>query len=82
VSVKEILEAVQTLSPEKGARVRPLLDMPPDATLSSEEGAQAKLHAAGLLGETAPRLAIGRTRHTPVEIKGKPLSWTIVDERR
>jgi hypothetical protein len=63
--VKEILEAIRVLSPEERAQVRALLDTPPDATLSPEEGAQARLRAAGLLGEAAPRPATGRTRHTP-----------------
>jgi hypothetical protein len=82
MSVKEILEAVRALSPEERAQVRTLLDMPPNTTLSPEEGAQARLRAAGLLGETVRRPATGRSRHTPVKIKGRPLSWTIVDERR
>jgi hypothetical protein len=82
MSVEEILEAIQALSPEERVQARAFLDTPPDATLSSEEGAQARLHAAGLLGETVRRPAIARTRHTPVEIKGRPLSWTIIDERR
>ena len=80
--MKEILETIRVLSPEERAQVRALLDTPPDATLASEEGAQAGLRAAGPPGETVRRLATGRTRHTPVEIKGRPLSWTIVDERR
>ena len=82
MSVKEILEAVRALSHEERAQVRALLDTPPDAPLSPEEGAQARLRAAGLLAETVRHPATGRTRHTPVEIKGKPLSQTIIDERR
>jgi hypothetical protein len=82
MNVKEILEAVRALSPEVRARVRAILDTPPDATLSSEKGAQARLPATGLPRETVLHKATGRTRHTPVEIKSRPLSWTIVDERR
>jgi hypothetical protein len=82
VSVKEILEAIRVLSPEERAQVRALLDTSPDATLSPKEGVQTRLRAAELLGKTVRRPATGRTRHTPVEIKGRPLSWTIVDERR
>ena len=62
--------------------MRALFDPPSDATLPPEKGAEARLRAAGLLGETALRSAAGWTRHTPVEIKGMPLSQTIVDERR
>lgn len=82
MSVKEVLEAVRTLSPEERAQVRALLDTLPSAPTSPEEEAQARLRAAGLLGETGPRATAGRARHTPVEIKGKPLSQTIVEERR
>jgi len=82
MSVKEVLEAVRTLSPEERAQVRSLLDTLPDAPLAPEEEAQARLRAAGLLAETGRRSAPGRTRHTPVEIKGKPLSQTVVEERR
>lgn len=57
MSVEEILEAVRALSPEERAYARAFLDTPPDATLSPEEGAQAGLRAAGLLGETVRRLA-------------------------
>lgn len=82
MSVKEVLEAVRTLSPEERAQVRALLDTLPDTPPSPDEDAQARLRAAGLLGETGRRSPADRTRHTPVEIKGKPLSQTVVEERR
>lgn len=81
MSVKEVLEAVRALSPEERAQVRALLATLPDASTSPEEGAQVRLRQAGLLSETKPRQASTRARHTPVEIKGKPLSETIVEER-
>lgn len=83
MSVKEVLDAVRTLSPEERAQVRALLDTLPDAPLSPDEEAQARLCAAGLLAETGGRRPAGRrARRTPVEIKGQPLSQTVVDERR
>jgi hypothetical protein len=82
MSVKEMLEAVRTLSPKERAQVRALLDTLPSAPLSPEEDAQARLREAGLLVQTRPRLASGQQRHTPIEIKGKPLSETIIKERR
>jgi hypothetical protein len=81
VSVSEVLEAVRAMSPEERERVRTLLDALPDATSSSDDAAQARLHEAGLLGETRPRATSARARRTPVEIKGKPLSETIIEER-
>jgi hypothetical protein len=55
VSVKEILEAIQALSPEERVQVRALLATLPDAPLSLEEEALVWLRAAGLLGETTLR---------------------------
>lgn len=82
MSVKEVLEAVRTLTPEERAQVRALLDTLPDGPFPPEEEAQARLRAAGLLAETGRRPASGRARHTPVEIKGEPLSQTVIEERR
>lgn len=81
MSVKEVLEAVRALSPEERAQVRALLDTLPNASCSSEEEAQTRLREAELLSETRLREASARARRTPVEIKGKPLSETIVEER-
>lgn len=81
MSVSEVLEAVRAMSPEERERVRALLDALPDATSSDDDAAQARLHEAGLLGETPPRTSSARARRTPVEIKGKPLSETIIEER-
>lgn len=83
MSVKEVLEAVRTLSPEERAQVRALLDTLPDTSLPPDEEAQARLRAAGLLAESGGRRPAARgTRHTPVEIKGGPLSQTVIEERR
>lgn len=83
MSVKEVLEAVRTLSPEERAQVRALLDTLPDAPLSPDEEAQARLRAAGLLAESGGRRPAGsQARHTPVEIIGEPLSQTVIEERR
>lgn len=82
MSAKEVLEAVRTLTPEEREHLRALLATPPGDPSSPEEEAQARLRAAGLLGETHSPSAAGRGRRTPVEIKGKPLSETIVEDRR
>lgn len=81
MSVNEVLEAVRAMSPEERARVRDLLDALPSEPSSPEESAQARLYEAGLLSEKRPRSTRRRARHTPVEIKGKPLSETVIEER-
>ncbi len=81
MSVNEVLEAVKGMSSEEREQVRALLDTLPDAPTSPEEAAQARLREAGLLTETKPRAESARARRSPVEIKGKPLSETIIEER-
>jgi uncharacterized protein with PIN domain len=81
MSVNEVLEAVRAMSPEERKQVRALLNMLSDASQLSEESVQAKLREAGLLAEAPIRKRSARARHTPVEIKGKPLSETIIEER-
>jgi len=80
VRVNEVLEAVRAMSPEDRARVRALLDSLLNGSSSTDDAAQARLHEAGLFSE--PRPLAARTRRTPAAIKGKPLSETIVEERR
>ncbi|HEY0323461.1 MAG TPA: hypothetical protein VGC66_21060 [Pyrinomonadaceae bacterium] len=81
MSVNEVLEAVRAMSPEERAQVRALLNKLSGSSQSSEESVQAKLREAGLLTEARPHQTSRRARHTPVEIKGKPLSETIIEER-
>ena len=81
MSVNEVLEAVKGMSPEERERVRALIDTLHDSPASSEDAARARLREVGLLAETKAQPASTRSRHTPVEIKGKPLSETIIEER-
>lgn len=81
MSVNEVLEAVRAMSPEERAQVRAVLDTLPSTPLTPEEQAQRRLYEAGLLGETGRRATSTRARYSPVEIKGKPLSETIIEER-
>ena len=82
MGVKEMLKAVRTLSPRERAQVRALLDTLPIVTLSPEDEPQVRLRKAGLLSETKLRAGSVQVRHTPIEIKGQPLSETITGERR
>ena len=83
MSVSEVLEAVKGLSPEEREKVRALLETLDGgaAPASPEEAARAGLREAGLLAETGGPRSSARARHTPVEIKGRPLSETVVEER-
>jgi hypothetical protein len=81
MSVKDVLEAVRAMTPEERARVRALLEVLPAEPGSPQEQAQRNLYEAGLLAETEPRRVPAGARHTPVPIKGKPLSETVIEER-
>jgi hypothetical protein len=81
VSVNKVLEAMRTMTPAERAQVRALLEALPVEPSPLDEMAQAKLRAAGLLGASATRATTARARHSPIEIKGKPLSDTVIEER-
>lgn len=81
MSLQDVLEAVHAMSQAEREQVRCLLDTLPEAPASPEESALARLREAGLLVTAGRQEASIRVRRTPVEIKGKPLSETIVDER-
>jgi hypothetical protein len=81
MNVNEVLEAVRAMSPEERAQVHALLNKLSGVSQSSEKPVQARLREAGLLTETPTRQTKAGARHTPVQIKGKPLSETIIEER-
>jgi hypothetical protein len=82
----EVLAAVQTLSREEQARLRSQLDATlaePEAS-SPEEAVERALFERGLLSEIkrpGTDLSAYRDRRL-VKIKGKPLSETVIEERR
>jgi hypothetical protein len=76
-----VIEAVKTLSPAERQQVRTLLATIGDVPSSADEAAQARLRAAGLLLDADPESVPAPTRHPLIQIKGKPLSQTIIEER-
>jgi len=72
-TVEEIVEAIKELSPEKRDEVRrQLVSLWP---LNSRKSA-GDLEKAGLPIKRA------RPRRPPIQIKGKPISETVVEDRR
>ena len=53
----------------------------PDA-VDLDQRIQQALHSAGLLTEIKPPVKRPRERRPPINIKGKPLSETIIEDRR
>jgi hypothetical protein len=96
-SVEEIVDAVKALRPEEQFEIRrrlqTLLDEADVVTLadnaSGEEAialdqrVQRALFEAGLLSEIKPPITDPTPyRREPITIKGKPLSETVIEERR
>jgi hypothetical protein len=86
-SLEEIVNAVKALPPEEQAELRRRLealpDQPGELARDLNERAQRALYEAGLLSEIKPPIADPRPyRRDPITIKGKPLSETVIEERR
>ena len=93
-TVEEILNAVKNLPPQEQAEVRRglegLLAQSPQTDVLDEtqqagdldQRLQRALYEAGLVAEIKPRVKRPRARPALIKIKGKPLSATIVEDRR
>lgn len=95
-TVEEILNAVKELPPEQQAEVRRRLESltsapdghnePGDETHQSpidlDQRVQRALYDAGLLSKIKPPVRRPRERTPPIKIRGKPLSETMIEDRR
>ena len=92
-TVEEIVNAVRGLLPQEQAEVKRrlegLLAEPGEALVDETRQAgdldqriQRALYDAGLISEIKPRVKRPRERRPPIKIKGKPLSETIIEDRR
>ena len=52
------------------------------AAIDLDQRIQQALYDAGLVAEIKPPVKRPRERHPPINIKGKPLSETIIEDRR
>ena len=93
-TVEEIVNAAKALPPEQQAEVRRRLDalpaQPTENELLVDDSRQAAidldqraLYEAGLVSEIKPPITDPTPyRREPLKIKGKPLSETVIEERR
>ena len=94
-TVEEIVNAVKGLPPREQAEVRRRLDTlgaQPDenevlvddqAAIDLDQRVQQALFEAGLVSEIKPPITDPTPyRREPIKIKGKPLSETVIEERR
>lgn len=97
-TVEEILNAVRDLPPQEQAELKRRLErltassenggeqQLEDSTQGHVKDLHARIHQAmyeaGLVSSVDPPVKRRRERPPPIEIKGKPLSETIIEDRR
>ena len=93
-TVEEILRAVKDLAPGEQAEVKRRLDTltadndkrasdeTRQAAVDLDQRIQRALYDAGLITEIKPPVKRPRERTPPIKIKGKPLSETVIEDRR
>ncbi|MDT4966665.1 MAG: hypothetical protein QOJ64_1402 [Acidobacteriota bacterium] len=93
-TVEDIVNAVKDLPPQEQAEVKRRLedlltrsdkaDVPDETRQAGDldQRLQLALYAAGLVSEIKPRVKRPRVRPPAIKIKGKPLSETIIEDRR
>jgi hypothetical protein len=90
VSLEKIIEEVRALTPDEQRKVKELIDsllvspLETPLPLSPEDLVERRLLERGVISEIPKRLPDPDQYRDfkPVEVKGKPVSETIVEERR
>jgi hypothetical protein len=82
----ELKRRLDALVPQTGADLSGKGGTEADAAsqeaIDRDQRIQRALYDAGLVREIKPAVKRPRRRHPPIKIKGKPLSETIIEERR
>ena len=77
--LQKLIEKVKTLTPPEREELRRAMDSPPPVT--DDDDLDRRLLESGLVRQL-PTSAGPRTNPEPVQIEGKPLSQTVIEERR
>jgi hypothetical protein len=85
-NIDRILEEVRALSPDEQRTLREKLDhmLATGAPRISEEEFEQRLLSKGIISRIPPRIRDAEfyANRKPIEVKGKPLSEIIIEERR
>ena len=89
-SLERVIEELKALTPAEQQKVRELIDSmlelsgETSATLSPEDLLDQRLLEAGVISEIPRRITDFKPyqNRKPIEVKGKPVSETIIEERR
>jgi len=84
--LEKVIEQVKSLAPEEQMKVRELLDaiLPPKKTPPTREEYEQYLLAKGVISHIPTRQPPSPERKAfkPIKVTGKPISETIIEERR
>lgn len=78
MSVNQVINMIQALSPDERLQIKQALEDLTEQTASAT-ALQRKLYERGLLTEIKSRIV--RPRRPPIEVRGEPVSETIIAER-
>ena len=85
-NLEQVLEEVRTLTPDEQRQVRKLIDelLENSIPLSPEDLLEQRLLEAGIISEIPARVTdpAHHRDFKPIEVRGKPVSETIIEERR
>ncbi len=89
-SLETVIQELKALTPAEQKKVRELIDSmlelsaETSATLSPEDVLDQRLLEAGVISEIPQRITdfTPYQNRKPIEVKGKPVSETIIEERR
>ena len=84
--LRKMLDDVKRLTPDEQRQLREALDrlLSSSSTPPTEEQFERELVESGILDAILPPVSAGQPSQAwkPVDVKGKPLSETIVEDRR
>ena len=84
VTLDRILEAIKTLAHDERRQLREMLNvmMVPAEEEAKRQALRQALRAAGLVTQVRQPRATDTTHRRRIEVQGKPVSETIIEERR
>jgi hypothetical protein len=83
ITLDRVIEEVKALPQDEIKQLRNVLDELLESK-SKEEEVERLLLEAGLIGEIKkPKRSVGASRkYKPIKVKGRPISETLIEERR
>jgi hypothetical protein len=85
-NVERVLDQIRALTDEEQQQVRAALNFSPTKPVMTEDEFEQHLLETGVISELKPPITeeeLARFRaYKPIEVKGKPVSETLIEDRR